>query len=75
MESVKAKEIKHLSTEYSAFYMAIKQLQNDTMDKGANPLQSLAHRIPWRARICSEKIKEKSYEVEVKCFHVYQSLQ
>lgn len=32
-----AEEIKHPSIEYSVFSMAIKQLQNDTMDKDPNP--------------------------------------
>lgn len=43
---ITVKEIKHASVEYSACYMAIKQTQNDTMDKDANPSQPLAYRIP-----------------------------
>lgn len=54
--------------------MTIKQLQNDTVDNDANPLPSLAHRIPVTARMCFEKIKRKLYETEIKYFHVYQSL-
>lgn len=44
--------------------MTIKQLQNDTMDKDANPVT---------ARMCFEKIR-KLYKTEVKYFHIYQNL-